>query len=191
MDFSNVATLIGMPVEELAKMLGLMAVVSFILLLFMGLTNKVVIFVDGKDLITSLGIIVIPIIGFLILLYFKPGNATADYDMFFGSNSSTAVVVIAGLSIFYCILMTYVQAVKCNNLVLGIVVGTFKVISALIMTLFAIGWLNKMFGEQNRTIGTWIVMTLMLGLFAWVVRKMVNGEAVTLKRLQSQQVQAS
>jgi hypothetical protein len=187
MDFLTIASMSGVPAEELAKIIGLVAFSSFLLLLFMGLTNKVIIFYDGKDLVNSLGIIVIPIISYLCLLYFKPENAPEDYDILWGSSSSTSVVIVAAGYVAYCAMMTYITAIKHNGFILGIVVGTFKVASALLITLFAVGWLNKMFGNQPKSLGTWIVMVLILGLFGWVVKKMVNGEAVMLKRLQVQQ----
>jgi len=189
LDFSTIATMLGMPVEELIKLIGLIALSSFVLMLVMGMTNRVVIFSDGKDLLNSLGIIITPIIAFILLLYFEPENTPVDYDILWGSTSSSGIVIIATLCVAYCIIMSYAQAIKHNNFFLGAVVGTFKVVSSLIITLCAIGWLNKMFGNQYRTIGTWIVMTLLLGLFGWVIRKLVNGEAVTLKRLRVQQEQ--
>jgi len=186
MDFATIATMFGVTEDEFAKQILFLAVASFSILLFMGLTNKVVVFADGKDLMYSLGIVIVPIVGFISLIFFEPQNPPADYDIFLGSGSSSAVTVTTAGCVVYCIIMSYIQAIKHNGIILGVVVGTFKVVSALIITISAIGWLNKMFGNGHKSIGTWIMMVLVLGLFGWVVRKLVNGEAVALKRAQSQ-----
>lgn len=188
MDFMSIAAMMGMPVEELSKLLALLFCSSFLLLLFMGLTNKVVVFNDGQDLFRTLAIVLVPLAGFIVLLYFIPKGAPDDYDIFWSSSTSQAVTVMTIGYTFYFIVLTFISSIKHNGLALGLVVGTFKVISSLVIVAFAAGWLNKVFGGGGmRSIVQWIIMTLVLGLFGWVIKKLVNGDAVRLKKMQHQE----
>ncbi len=188
MDFSTITAMTGMPIEELAKLSGIVVVFSLVTLLVMGLSNKVVVFSNGKDLAYSLGIFVTPIIGFIFLTLFVPTDAPDNYDMFMGSSSASGITYTIIAAVIYCIFKTYAEAIKSNGMLLGLIIGTFKVFASILITLVSIGWISKAFNGEYKSLATWVIMVILLGGFGWVIKKLVNGEAVALKRHQAQEL---
>ncbi len=168
--------------EELIKQIAFIGFSSFLVLFIMGVTNRVVVFSDGQDLFNSISIIISPLVAILLLVFFAPENPPQDYDYIWGSVSSTIVSIVLSGWFLYSVLMTYIQSIKDNGVLMGLVVGTFKVTSAIIITCFAIGWLNRFFDGNHKSLLTYIMMTIVLGVFVWVIKKLVNGEGVASRR---------
>jgi hypothetical protein len=167
--------------KQLIKFTFIAIGLSFVILLLMGMTNKIIIFYDGKDLVVSLGVYLVPLIGiiFAAIMAPAPENTPADYSpfieyLFYG---------IGGLGGVICLILSFKSSVEHNGIMLGIIVAIFKNIASIVMILFVIGWISKAREQKYRSLGEWVMMYLILGLFGWVVRKLVNGQAVEYKKM--------
>jgi len=152
---------------------------AFIALLVAGMTNRVVIFANGKDLMWTVSIFLAPVIGLVIA-----GSLVPEGREF---QDETAAVVVAGIggvfALFACI-MTFILAIKHNGLFVGIILGIFKVVAALLAAVCAIGLIGKIFDQEGGSFVSRIFAVVVFGFLLWVMRKLINGDEVYARREQ-------
>ena len=162
--------------EENIKLLVILFSCSFIAIFILALTNKVVIFEDGSDLMVTLGMIIYPIIGYICLMFLPPSESSPDY----------AGIVVAGftfLLFLYCLIKTFTNSISSNGLGMGILIGLFRIISSFIIIFSIVGFINRV-TEKNKSFGsTLIFITIFTAIFGWVLKVLINGEKVASKRL--------
>tara|TARA_A100001037_G_C15042593_1_gene586227 strand:+ start:91 stop:633 length:543 start_codon:yes stop_codon:yes gene_type:complete len=150
---------------------------AFIALLVAGMTNRVVIFANGKDLMWTVSIFLAPVIGFVIAATLVPeGREFRD---------ETSAVVVAGIGGVFALLscvMTFILAIKHNGFFIGIILGIFKVMAALLAAVCAIGLLGKIFGEQGGSFASKMFALIFFGLLLWMIGKLINGDEVYARR---------
>ena len=162
--------------EQFTKTILLVFVICFITTLIAGMTNKVVIYFNFKDLFISFmatGIWFVAV--FLVVIYSTEGQ---------GDNLNTMqrniLYITAGISIL-CAIFTIKQSVHHNqNIPLGLLIGVFKIITGLLFILIAFGYLfGKSSSESENSSGMGaLIIILLLGVFVWVAVKLINGEEV-------------
>jgi hypothetical protein len=152
---------------------------SFIVLLGAGMTNRVVIFADGKDLMWTVSIFLAPVIGFMIAASLVPEGGEFENE--------TAAIVVAGIGgvigLGGCV-MTFILSIKHNGLFLGIIIGVFKVVAALLAALCAIGLLGKIFGKDTGSFAARMMAVVVFGILLWMIQKLINGDEVYSRRAQ-------
>ena len=150
---------------------------SFIVLLVAGMTNRVVIFADGIDLMWTVAVFGAPVIGFAIGATLVPEGGEFENE--------TAAVVVAGIGgvigLGGCV-MTFISSIKHNGLFLGTVIGIFKVMAALLAAVCAIGLLGKIFGEEGGSFASRMFAFVVFGFLLWMIRKLINGDEVYARR---------
>ena len=150
---------------------------SFIVLLGAGMTNRVVIFADGIDLMWTVLVFGAPVIGFVIGTTLVPEGGVFENE--------TAAVVVAGIGgvigLVGC-LMTFILSIKHNGLFLGAVIGIFKVMAALLAAVCAIGLLGKIFGKDAGSFSKRMMAAIVFGILLWMIQKLINGDEVYIRR---------
>ena len=146
-----------------------------LVLLFVGaLTNKVTVYRDYHDLGWSLSLIFTPIIGF-ILIVFIGGDGVDPWafatEILIGQVVLGVSVFVMGLSI----LKTYLLSMRDNGAVLGVIIGTAKVVISVIISVCAIGLIGYLFRDK-RKLGHVAIFFMLFGIFGWFVNVLVNGE---------------
>ncbi len=151
---------------------------AFIALLVAGMTNRVVIFANGVDLMWTVSIFLAPVIGFAIAAFLVPEGREFEDE--------TAAVVVAGIGgvvgLFAC-LMAFILAIKHNGLFIGIIIGIFKVVAALLAAVCAIGLLGKLF-DQGSSVASKVLAAAVFGILLWMIQKLINGDKVYARREQ-------
>ena len=150
---------------------------SFIALLVAGMTNRVVIFADGKDLTWTLTIFVAPVIAFVIGATLVPeGREFAD------ETAAAVVSSIGGVIGLIACGMTFMLSIKHNGLVLGIIIGVFKIMASLLAAICAIGLLGKIFGKDTGSFASRMFAVVVFGILLWMIQKLINGDEVYARR---------
>ncbi|MDB2475467.1 hypothetical protein N9X06_00665 [Paracoccaceae bacterium] len=147
---------------------------SLILLFIGALTNKVTVYRDYSDVGWSISLIAFPILGFFILAFI----AGDDADIWLFAIETTAGNVILGVTslvIVWSTVRTYLLSIQDNGLILGLLIGTAKVLIAVVIALFAIGLVNYLFRDQ-RKLGHMAIFFMLFAVFGWFVNILVNGE---------------
>ena len=164
-----------MPISDQLQTLMLwMALFSFIALLAGGVTNSFVIFFDSKDLMWSMSPLVAIFIGGMVSLSFVPGKG----GDFFDNPASTAFFVIGVLVAGYGCYRAFLESVTHNGIVLGLVIGIFKMLIAAVVVLFSIDQLKKATsGKSGVTLTHRLGALAFLAVLWWFTSKLVNGEA--------------
>ena len=146
---------------------------SFFLLFVGALTNKITVYRDYQDLGWSLSMVLTPFIGFFTV-NFIVGTGVDSWifatETLTGQVILTSTLLVMGLSAF----VTYKLSIHDNGLLVGLFVGTAKVIIAVIITIFSIGLLSYLFREK-RKLGHIAIFYMFFGVFAWFVKVLING----------------
>ena len=148
-----------------------------IAVLVAGMTNRVVIFADGKDLNWTLSIFVVPAIAFMIAATLVPeGKELSDEP------AAVVVTIIGGVLALIACVMTFVVSIRHNGLVVGVIIGIFKVAAALLVGVCAIGLLGKIFSKEGGSAGSKILAVVVFGILLWITQKLINGDEVHARR---------
>lgn len=162
--------------ENLQVTLGLLVLVGSIALLIAGATNKVVIYFDLKDFAVSFapwGTLLITAI--LLNIYGKEGATeytAIQYLILFAGSAISAGFFIWSirLSIFYN-----------RSTVLGIIIGLFKVFSALLGTFAIFSQFSRMTSDRVSARDV-IKAAIWISILTWLGKKLINGEEVYIAK---------
>ena len=164
--------------DEILKLFFVVVCFSFLAILIAGATNKIIIFNDYGDLWLTLGLIIWPLIGFMILSIITPENTPDNYNILIGSPSATTTTLLTSLATFYSLIKTMTNSVKANGTFIGIIVGIFKIFSSIIIILSVVGLFNKI-TEKNSSYGNKLIfISIFTFIFYWVLKILVNGKKV-------------
>ena len=87
------------------------------------------------------------------------------------------------LLFLYCLVKNFTNSISSNGMGVGILIGLFRILSSLIIILSTIGYINRL-TEKNKSLGsTLIFITVFTFIFSWVLKVLINGEKVALRRL--------
>ena len=150
---------------------------SFTALLVAGMTNRVVVFADGKDLSWTVCIFLIPITAFFIAATLVPEGQEVFDDL-----PSLIVIGIGGvLGLISCV-MVFVSSIKHNGLFVGVIVGIFKVMAAVLAAICAIGLVGKIFNKETGSFAHRMLAVVIFGVLLWMMSKLINGDEVYERR---------
>ena len=164
--------------DEILKLFFVVVSFSFLAILIAGATNKITIFNDYSDLWLTLGLIIWPLLGFMILSLITPENAPTIYNILLGSPSAAASPLLTSLASFYSLIKTMVNSIKANGTAIGLIVGIFKIFSSIIIILSILGLFNKINEKSSNYGNKLIFITIFTFIFYWVLKTLVNGERV-------------
>jgi hypothetical protein len=160
--------------EDINKIVWIIIVLLAIGLTIAGLCNKCVIYYDAKDLgVTFLGIF-LPILG-IVLLALNVNIFDAEIlnsIIRFGGGISSLLVGI------WCLVKSFKYSIRHNrSIMLGLVIGIFKVAFLLFSIIAVIGYFAKVSDKKTTVREIFIVTILLLG-FRAIAYAMINGERV-------------
>ncbi|HYD90119.1 MAG TPA: hypothetical protein VEA37_01370 [Flavobacterium sp.] len=150
--------------------------ISFLVLLTAGITNKTVIFYDYDDLFWTLTPVVSVGIGTVISfsLIDKQQHLT----------DSLAATVIFGssclIAVFACY-KSFAAAIKHNGSGLGIVIGIFKLVTSSLTAICAMGIVGRLLSGSTSLKARSFYLIFFAGLI-WMLTKLVNGKEVYAQR---------
>ena len=152
---------------------------SFVALLLLGMTNRVVVFADGIDLLWTVCIFLTPIIAFFIAATLVPEGQ----EVFDDSLSSIVVGIGGVLGLISCV-MAFVLSIKHNGLFVGVIVGIFKVMAAVLAAVCALGLLGKIFEKKGGSTASRLLALAVFGILLWLITRLINGDEVHARRAQ-------
>ena len=162
--------------QEEWSTLGIVLLISFFIIFIFGITNRVVIFCNGMDLFWTASIFLIPILSIIIGGSLQENNSIAE-------NESTISIYLVGLSLsLFCVLKVIFSSIKYNGLILGLILGLFKIISAVIIAILSIGLIGKIFNNENATTFQRLFGLVLFGILLFVIGKLINGNEVMERR---------
>lgn len=126
---------------------------AFLLIFILGATNTVVVYKDNADFAWSLGIVIVPMVAMIALVFATPDKRPPDYDLFWGSENSQ-FIASAGIALtLICIGKVFVNSINANGFFVGTLIGLFKIIASVVTALFFMGLysraMNKGAGRNN------------------------------------------
>lgn len=158
--------------EDLQSTIMILIVVGFVGMLVAGATKKVVIYYDGGDFFISImtwGSILAGII--LVNIYSTEGAieySTLQEIIRYGS------FIMSGI---FTILAMKLSIQHNRNIILGTIIGIFKIIASLIGIVVVVGQIYTFFSDNSNRKDTFIAM-IIFGIFIWLGKQLINGEKV-------------
>jgi hypothetical protein len=161
--------------DQILRLWMVLGVGSLVLLFVGALTNKVTIYRDYSDVGWTLSLILSPIIGYFILALIAGDNM--DPGVF--ATEVLAGQIILGITVIvigWSTLLTYLMSIQDNGLILGLFIGTAKVLIAIVIAFCAIGLVNYLFKDKNRKLGHIAIFFMLFGILGWFIKVLINGE---------------
>ncbi len=152
----------------------LLAVSSLILLFVSAYFNKVTVYRNYNDLGWSLSLTYTPILTYFILGFILQNDAELSAfisETTIGMSIFATGAVITIISIF----KIYNNSIRDNNLLLGIFIGTGKIIIAAIISALAISLIRYLF-RDDRKLGHVAIFAMLFGIFTWFINTLINGD---------------
>jgi hypothetical protein len=159
---------------QLLRLWAILAVAALVLLVVGALTNRVTVYRNNSDLGFSLAFISAPILGAILIAFIAGENV----DIWrFATTTSTGwfVLSVSGLTIVLSGFQTYRFSISDNGLVLGLFIGTAKLVVAAIIAVSSIGLVRYLFRESRR-FGHIAIFFMLASVLGWFVNTLVNGE---------------
>ena len=181
MDIMTSMSMVLLDPENL-KFFGFLVAVSFLTILVLGMSKVVVVYRDNEDFAWSMGIIVIPALSLLGLLFVSPDPMPEGFNVFWEGGQQKFIVIVGLIGTAWATSIMYKNSIAANGLGLGLAVFLFKLIASFITVLVVVGICNKLF-SQSRSVKTVLVTMIVFGLFSFILKQLINGDAVAQKRL--------
>ena len=166
--------------EQGIKAIFLVGGLGFLIILLLGVTNRVVIFKDTVDFWWSVALMVLPVATILIAFFMAPADAPPDYNVFWADGYGKVITIVGSGATLFAMQKVFFYSVAANGTGLGVVVFIFKVMASVIFTFLVLGMLSKDKKESSST-GT-LFAFIAGGLLWWFLRKLINGPAVEARR---------
>ena len=158
-----------------------MVLITFLILLALGFSNRVIIFNDGLDLSQTLGIIIIPIIAyFYVELTIPEGADNYLKSLHYKENS---IIYFLSLIVSLCLIISTVfSSIYHNGIIFGILISFLKVLLCAILLILILGLI---FGDnkENKRKRPLYQTVFLLGILGWITSKLVNGKVVRKRKL--------
>jgi hypothetical protein len=168
--------------DQLITLIAWMILAAFIALLVVGMTNRVVIFADSKDLMWTVSIFLAPVIGLMVagsLIVCQECKEFVPSD----EPLATGVGIVFVAFALFASVKTFMTAIKHNGALIGIIVGIFKVFAAILAAICTLGFIGKILDEHG-TFASKIISVVLFGALLWTIRKLINGDEFYAQRAQ-------
>lgn len=162
--------------NELQMTILVSVLVVYVIILLFGLAHKIVIYFDPGDLVISLLPWFTLIVAFVLMMIYQPAEVDFDINAL---NMIQTYILYAGIIISFVFLVwTIILSIKYNrSFVIGLVVGIFKLVSALLGALILISQVSAMKDEKTKRKNFWFAI-LVFGAFWWLGKRLINGKRV-------------
>lgn len=177
--FENYSQMLILKLESMSQeewtIFGIVLLVSFVIIFISGISNRVVIFNDGWDLFWTGLIFMTPLLFIIVGSLLLENKSITDKEFIY-------VLLGGGILTLSCILKIIFSSIKHNGLILGLFIGLFKILSAVIIAILSIGLLGKVFDSENATISQRLFSLILFGILLFVIGKLINGTEVRERR---------
>jgi len=165
--------------EDLQATIVIAIVISFVAMLIAGTTNKIVIYFDASDFFISFMPCGSMITGLILLnIYQHEGNV--DFNLLSEMQTFIWYVSISMSAIFF--IWSIKLSIRYNRSIsLGIFVGIFKMLSALLGAVVLVGQVGKIFSNDSSMKDALIAM-LIFSIFIWLGKNLINGKQVYIAK---------
>ena len=168
--------------EQEIKAVFLVGGLGFIVILLLGMTNRVVIFNDIVDFWWSIALMLLPVATVMIAFFMAPADAPPGYNVFWADGYGKVITIVGSSATLFAMQKVFSYSVAANGMGLGVVVFFFKVMASVIFAFLVLGMLSKdEKGQGNSGFGI-LVAWITVGLLWWILRKLINGPAVEARR---------
>jgi hypothetical protein len=111
-----------------------------------------------------------------------PENAPPDYNIW--AQTYGKVIIITGVLVtLFSVVRMFVCSIGSNGLILGLIIGVFKLVASMITVWCVIGFIGQITNDKRRGYGAWVLLMFLMGVFVWVLKKLINGDEVAARRL--------
>jgi len=163
------------------NLLLFIVLITFLILLALGFSNRVIIFNDGLDLFQTLGIIIIPIIAYIYVEITMPEGADSYLQNLHYQENSTIYFVSLIMSL--CLIISTIStSIYHNGIIFGLLISFLKLLLCSILLILILGLI---FGDkkENKRKRPLYQTVFLLGVLGWVTSKLINGNAVRKRSL--------
>jgi hypothetical protein len=148
--------------------------IIFLILIALGLSNKIIIFNDGLDFYQTLGIVIIPLLSYIYVQLIIQNNSE---NFIAESNNKANIIYFVSFCIsMIFILITIYTSVSHNGIILGLLVSFLKIIISSLLLVLIFSLIN-----QNKKKRPLYQTVFLLGVLGWITSKLINGEKVRKK----------
>ena len=168
-DFLNIITTFLENPDNLVT-LSYICLGCFAFLFCLGITDTVVVYFDLKDLLWSLGIVLIPLSALMSLSLLAPEDIPENYSFFWETTNHKIVTIILLLGTALSVLITFLNCVSNNGLIVGVLMFFFKIFAAIISILVILGIFNQ-FTSKDKSFRSLIITMIIFGLFSFLMKK--------------------
>jgi len=157
-------------------------VVLFIYFIFLvlGVSGKIVFYYNGTDLFISLLPWALMLVTLLLMSVYSQDTNIQNIENL--TQIQEVIGIIGGLSITLFAIVTIYLSVKYNkSIIMGIPIGIFKLLSALLGVLVLFGQIATM-KDKNTNRNQFIFAMLIFGWVVWLSKKLINGKNVYIAR---------
>jgi membrane associated rhomboid family serine protease len=153
-------------------LLGLAIFILFIAIFYAGAAKKIVIYYDSKDLFTSVGALITPLMIYVLLQEEKIESETAKAIIYY------ILIPILGLFSLFLLYLNFKNGVFHNkNISIGLLVGLFKLVYVVLAFAVILAQFSNA-KDKRKSFGDIIVAALIVGLAIWITNVLVNGKEV-------------
>lgn len=166
--------------EDTQSTIAILVLIAFIATLVAGASNKIVIYYDVKDFFVSFMPWGSLLAGVVLVNIFHEGSESVDFSNLSGKQAvAWYTCIIASMAFFAW--SAKLSIAHNRSVILGVFVGIFKVLAALLGVAVLIGQIEKIFSRDS-DIKDMAVAGIVIGIFVWLGKKLINGEQVYLAK---------
>jgi len=155
--------------------------IYFVVFFLLGFFDRVTIYTDYRDVCWGGSIVVSPILMVMSLSWLAPDPIPNEYNLFWDTNQARIITIVFLIITAAGAIMTLVNSVTTNGVVIGFIVWIFKIACSAIVVLSLVGMFNAL-TDKKRKIGTIFLVVIVFGIFSFLLRGLVNGERVKARR---------
>lgn len=158
----------------IAVIVGILAI--YIVMLLVGMAEKVVVYFDEADLVISLMPWIILVVAMILALIYQPDENTPDSQKMREVQGYVWAVALPLAAIFA--LWSIWLSIKYNHsFLVGLPYGIFKLISVLLGVLLLLNQIAIMKDEKTKR-NQFFFAVIVSGVFIWLGKKLINGKKV-------------
>ena len=166
---------------DVIKTIVILSVASFVTMIILGATKKVVIYYNFKDFFVSLVPFLALILALVLILIYSPDSAQKVPEGKLSTAQNIVLVICMGIALI-SIVYSFILSVRYNrNIAIGLIVGVFKVLIAILGFLLIASEVASFFDEKTSFKRT-LLSAVYIAAFLWIGKLLINGPEVYYKK---------
>ncbi|MDE2812704.1 MAG: hypothetical protein OXM01_06760 [Gemmatimonadota bacterium] len=165
------------------KALLLLGGAAFVIVLFLGMTKRVVIFQDIADFGWSVALAVVPSLTFIVAAIMAPADAPPGHNALWSDGYGKTITLLGSLTFTFVGVKVLTYSVASNGRFLGAVVFLFKVAASIIFLALVVGFFFRDKKEGSSDIGELAGKSIGVAIFGWFLKRLINGAQVEEHRI--------